>query len=220
MRDWVSNLQDTYYILGSALGPHPYPTIVRDFQKIIGIEARQQILDKIGKLPNELVACVGGGSNAIGLFYEFLEDRDIKMTGVEAGGKGIKLGEHAARFAGGRIGVLQGTKSYLLQDEYGQVANTHSISAGLDYPSIGPEHAYLHDIGKVNYTSASDDEAIKAACELSRLEGIIPALESAHAIAYAIRTAPKLPKDYNMLIGLSGRGDKDVETLSKYLEKK
>ena len=146
MRDWVSNLQDTYYILGSALGPHPYPTIVRDFQKIIGIEARQQILDKIGKLPNELVACVGGGSNAIGLFYEFLEDRDIKMTGVEAGGKGIKLGEHAARFAGGRIGVLQGTKSYLLQDEYGQVANTHSISAGLDYPSIGPEHAYLHDI--------------------------------------------------------------------------
>lgn len=220
MRDWVSNLQDTYYILGSALGPHPYPTIVRDFQKIIGIEARQQILDKIGKLPNELVACVGGGSNAIGLFYEFLEDRDIKMTGVEAGGKGIKLGEHAARFAGGRIGVLQGTKSYLLQDEYGQVANTHSISAGLDYPSIGPEHAYLHDIGKVNYTSASDDEAIKAAFELSRLEGIIPALESAHAIAYAIRTAPKLPKDYNMLIGLSGRGDKDVETLSKYLEKK
>jgi tryptophan synthase beta chain len=218
MRDWVSNLQNTYYILGSALGPHPYPTIVRDFQKIIGIEARQQILDKIGKLPNELVVCVGGGSNAIGLFYAFLDDRDIKMTGVEAGGKGIKLGEHAARFAGGRIGVLQGTKSYLLQDEYGQVSDTHSISAGLDYPSVGPEHAYLHDIGKVNYTNASDDEAVKAAFELSRLEGIIPALESAHAIAYAIAAAPKLPKDYNMLIGLSGRGDKDVETLSKYLE--
>jgi tryptophan synthase beta chain len=218
MRDWVSNLQNTYYILGSALGPHPYPTIVRDFQKIIGIEARQQILDKIGKLPNELVACVGGGSNAIGLFYAFLDDRNIKMTGVEAGGKGMKLGEHAARFASGRIGVLQGTKSYLLQDEYGQVSDTHSISAGLDYPSVGPEHAYLHDIGKVNYTYASDDEAVKAAFELSRLEGIIPALESAHAIAYAIAAAPKLPKDYNMLIGLSGRGDKDVETLSKYLE--
>ncbi len=220
MRNWVSNLQDTYYVLGSALGPHPYPTIVRDFQKIIGIEARQQILDRIGKLPNELVACVGGGSNAIGLFYAFLEDRDIKMTGVEAGGKGMKLGEHAARFAGGRIGVIQGTKSYLLQDEYGQVANTHSISAGLDYPSVGPEHANLHDIGRAHYTNASDDEAIEAAFELARLEGIIPALESAHAIAYAIRTAPKLSKDYNMLIGLSGRGDKDVETLSKYLEKK
>ncbi len=220
MRNWVSNLQDTYYVLGSALGPHPYPTIVRDFQKIIGIEARQQILDRICKLPNELVACVGGGSTAIGLFYAFLEDRDIKMTGVEAGGKGMKLGEHAARFAGGRIGVIQGTKSYLLQDEYGQVANTHSISAGLDYPSVGPEHANLHDIGRAHYTNASDDEAIEAAFELARLEGIIPALESAHAIAYAIRTAPKLSKDYNMLIGLSGRGDKDVETLSKYLEKK
>ena len=220
MRNWVSCLQDTYYVLGSALGPHPYPTIVRDFQKIIGIEARQQILTKIGKLPDELVACIGGGSNAIGLFYPFLEDGEIKMTGVEAGGYGIKLGEHAARFLGGRPGVLQGTKSYLLQDEHGQVVNTHSISAGLDYPSIGPEHAYLHDIGRVNYTSASDEEAINAAFKLAALEGIIPALESAHAIAYAICNAPKLPKNYNMLIGLSGRGDKDVETLSKHLEKK
>lgn len=220
MRNWVSNLQNTYYVLGSALGPHPYPTIVRDFQKIIGIEARQQILDKIGKLPDELVACVGGGSNAIGLFYAFLEDKAIKMTGVEAGGRGMKLGEHASRFVAGRIGVLQGTKSYLLQDEYGQVANTHSVSAGLDYPSVGPEHSYLHDIGRVHYTNANDDEAIKAAFELARLEGIIPALESAHAIAYAIKAAPKLSKDYNMLIGLSGRGDKDVENLSKYLETK
>ncbi len=219
MRDWVCNLSNTYYVLGSALGPHPYPTIVRDFQRIIGIEARQQILDRIGKLPNELVACVGGGSNAIGLFYEFLEDKDVKMTGVEAGGYGMKLGEHASRFSGGRVGVLQGSKSYLLQNEYGQVANTHSISAGLDYPSIGPEHSYLHDIKRVKYTNASDSEAIKAAFELARLEGIIPALESAHAIAYAIKVAPKLPKDYIMLIGLSGRGDKDVDTLSKYLEK-
>jgi tryptophan synthase beta chain len=217
MRDWVAHVQDTYYVLGSALGPHPYPTIVRDFQRIIGIEARRQIIELIAKLPDELVACVGGGSNAIGLLHPFLDDAAVKMTGVEGGGVGDTLGQHAARFLSGRVGVLQGTKSYLLQDAQGQVANTHSISAGLDYPSIGPEHAYLHDIKRVAYTSACDNEAIHAAFLLARVEGIIPALESAHAIAYAIRTAPTLPKDYQMLIGLSGRGDKDVETLSHYL---
>ena len=217
MRDWVTNVKDTYYVLGSALGPHPYPTIVRDFQKVIGIESRRQIIELIGKLPDELVACVGGGSNSIGLFYPFLNDLSVKMTGVEAGGTGDALGQHAARFLNGRIGVLQGTKSFLLQDDQGQVANTHSISAGLDYPSVGPEHAFLHDIKRANYTSARDDDAINAAFLLARVEGIIPALESAHAIAYAIKHAPNLPKDYHMLIGLSGRGDKDVETLSQYL---
>ncbi|MDF1758015.1 MAG: tryptophan synthase subunit beta [Legionellaceae bacterium] len=216
MRDWVTSVNNTYYVLGSALGPHPYPTIVRDFQRIIGIEARRQIIDLIGKIPNELVACVGGGSNAIGLFHPFLDD-EVKMTGVEAGGVGDNLGQHAARFSGGRLGVLQGSMSYLLQDKHGQVANTHSISAGLDYPSVGPEHAHLHDINRVQYTRASDDEAIKAAFMLARVEGIVPALESAHAIAYAIQTAPTHPKDYHLLVGLSGRGDKDVETLSHYL---
>lgn len=219
MRDWVAHVKDTYYVLGSALGPHPYPTIVRDFQRIIGLESRQQIMDLIGKLPDELVACVGGGSNAIGLFHPFLSDTAVKITGVEAGGSGDALGQHAARFLNGRAGVLQGTKSYLLQDEQGQVANTHSISAGLDYPSVGPEHAFLHDINRVNYTHARDEEAIKAAFLLAQVEGIIPALESAHAIAYAIRCAPNLPTDYHMLINLSGRGDKDVETLSHFLEK-
>lgn len=217
MRDWVSHINDTYYVLGSALGPHPYPMMVRDFQRVIGVEAKAQIMDAIGRLPNELVACVGGGSNAIGLFHPFLDDLSVKMTGVEAGGTGLALGQHAARFAGGREGVLQGTKSYLLQDEFGQVAPTHSISAGLDYPSVGPEHAYLHDTGRAQYTHASDAEAIDAAFLLAKLEGIIPALESSHALAYAIRTAGSLPKDYVMLVGLSGRGDKDVETLSHYL---
>lgn len=220
MRDWVSNIRDTYYILGSALGPHPYPTIVRDFQKIIGIEAKKQILKKLGVLPNELVACVGGGSNSIGLFYPFLEDLSVKMTGIEAGGISLNPGEHASRFNGGKVGVLQGTKSYLLQDKYGNVNNTHSISAGLDYPTIGPEHAYLHDIKRVQYHYATDQEALNAAFTLAKLEGIIPALESAHAIAYALKTAPLLPKDYIMLICLSGRGDKDVETLAKYLKDK
>ena len=217
MRDWVTHVNDSYYVLGSALGPHPYPMIVRDFQTVIGREARSQILETIGRLPDELVACVGGGSNAIGLFHPFLNDQQVKMTGVEAGGTGLVLGQHAARFATGRTGVLQGTKSYLLQDEAGQVAATHSISAGLDYPSVGPEHAYLHDIQRAQYTHASDQEAIDAAFLLAKLEGIIPALESSHAIAYAIKTAGQLPKDYIMLIGLSGRGDKDVETLSQYL---
>jgi tryptophan synthase beta chain len=217
MREWVTSIKDTYYVLGSALGPHPYPTIVRDFQRVIGVEARRQIIHLIGALPDELVACVGGGSNAIGLFHPFLEDLSVKMTGVEAGGTGDALGQHAARFLNGRIGVLQGTKSYLLQDRDGQVANTHSISAGLDYPSVGPEHAFLHDIKRAEYTCARDDEAIHAAFLLARLEGIIPALESAHAIAYAIRRAPDLPKDYRMLLNLSGRGDKDVETLKQEL---
>lgn len=220
MRDWVTNVKDSYYVLGSALGPHPYPTIVRDFQKVIGIEARKQIFEKLGQLPDELVACVGGGSNSIGLFYPFLQDNAVKMTGVEAGGVGLKLGEHAARFAGGQPGVLQGTKSYLLQDHHGNVSHTHSISAGLDYPSVGPEHAYLHDTGRVQYTYATDHEALNAAFTLAKLEGIIPALESAHAIAYAIKVAPQMPNDYVMLVGLSGRGDKDVETLAKSLEDK
>ena len=217
MRDWVSHVNDAYYVLGSALGPHPYPMMVRDFQRVIGLEARTQIQTALGRLPDELVACVGGGSNAIGLFHPFLQDTAVKLTGVEAGGTGLALGQHAARFAGGREGVLQGTKSYLLQDDFGQVAATHSISAGLDYPSVGPEHAWLHDEGRAHYTHASDQEAIDAAFLLARQEGIIPALESAHAIAYAIRTAPRLPKDDVMLVGLSGRGDKDVETLSQYL---
>lgn len=218
MRDWISNIQESHYVLGSALGPHPYPTMVRDFQRVIGCEAKAQIQTLIGRLPNELVACIGGGSNAIGLFHPFLEDTQVKMTGVEAGGSAIMLGKHAARFAGGRPGVLQGTKSYLLQDADGQVALTHSISAGLDYPSVGPEHAYLHDSQRVHYTHASDEEAVNAALLLAKLEGIIPALESAHAIAYVIREAKSLPKDYILLVNLSGRGDKDVETLSKFLE--
>ncbi len=218
MRDWVAHVRESYYVLGSALGPHPYPTIVRDFQRVIGIEARRQMVELTGGLPDELVACVGGGSNAMGLFHPFLGDTCVNMTGVEAGGVGDALGQHAARFSGGRLGVLQGTKSYLLQDTEGQVANTHSVSAGLDYPSVGPEHAYLHDIKRVEYTSVRDKEAIDAAFLLAKVEGIIPALESAHAIGYAIRTAPTLPKNYQMLVNLSGRGDKDVETLSHYLE--
>lgn len=217
LRDWVSHISDSYYVLGSALGPHPYPMMVRDFQHVIGLETKSQIQTAIGCLPDELVACVGGGSNAIGLFHPFIKDETVRMTGVEAGGFGLALGQHAARFSGGREGVLQGTKSYVLQDEYGQIANTHSISAGLDYPSVGPEHAYLHDIGRAQYTHVSDKEAINAAFLLAKLEGIIPALESAHAIAYVIRAAGALPNHQVMLVGLSGRGDKDVETLSQYL---
>lgn len=218
MRNWVSNLHNTYYVLGSALGPHPYPTIVRDFQKVIGIEAKRQIVEKIGNLPNELVACVGGGSNAIGLFYDFLNEKNIKMTGVEAGGKSMTLGEHAARFSGGKPGVLQGTKTYILQNEQGQIANTHSISAGLDYPGVGPEHAALHDLGRVQYTHAKDQEALNAAFLLAKTEGILPALESAHALAYVIKQAPLLPKEYVLLVGLSGRGDKDLETFTQYYQ--
>jgi len=214
LRDWVTNVDTTYYLLGSALGPHPYPLMVRDFQSVIGREARNQIIDQEGRLPDALVACVGGGSNAIGLFHPFLND-EVRMIGVEAGGRGETLGEHAARFMNdGRVGVLQGTKSYLLQDEYGQIALTHSISAGLDYASVGPEHAYLHDAKRVEYVSASDDEALQAFKMLSETEGIIPALESSHAIAYGCKLAAEMTRSEIMIISLSGRGDKDVNTVA------
>lgn len=216
LRDWVTNVADTYYLLGSALGPHPYPLMVRDFQSVIGRETRAQILETEGRLPDCLVACVGGGSNSIGLFHAFLDDESVRMTGVEAGGRGNQLGEHAARFnanGGGRPGVLQGTMSYVLQDERGQIATTHSVSAGLDYPSIGPEHAFLHDEGRVEYTSVSDEEALTAFELLSRLEGIIPALESAHAVAHAVKVANEMKSDQILVVNLSGRGDKDVDTV-------
>src|SRR5215510_8528535 len=208
MRDWVTNVRTTYYMLGSVLGPHPYPAMVRDFQSVIGRETRAQILEKEGQIPDVLVACVGGGSNSIGLFYDFMQDKHVRMIGVEAGGRSPVLGNHAARFAGGRPGVLHGTFSYILQDEDGQIVPTHSVSAGLDYPSVGPEHATLHDTGRVEYTSINDDEALDAFSELSHLEGIIPALESAHAVAQAKKL--KLPKDKIAVVNLSGRGDKDV----------
>src|SRR2546421_3976264 len=217
LRDWVTNVADTYYLLGSALGPHPYPRMVRDFQSVIGREARAQILEREARLPDVLVACVGGGSNSIGLFHPFLADEQVRMIGVEAGGRGRELGEHAARFntgGGGRPGVLQGTLSYVLQDERGQIAATHSVSAGLDYPSIGPEHAFLHDAGRVQYVSASDADALAAFHTLSELEGIIPALESAHAVAHALRVAHELANDQIMIVNLSGRGDKDVQTVA------
>lgn len=215
LRDWVTNIGTTYYLLGSALGPHPYPLMVRDFQSVIGREARTQILEREGRLPDALVACVGGGSNAIGLFYEFLND-DVRMIGVEAGGTGSALGKHAARFMdGGSVGVLQGTKSYLLQDSDGQIAGTHSISAGLDYASIGPEHAFLHDAGRVEYVSVSDDEALDAFRFLAKTEGIIPALESSHAIAHVQKIAPEMPGDSIIVVNLSGRGDKDVNTVAE-----
>jgi tryptophan synthase beta chain len=217
LRDWVTNISTTYYLLGSALGPHPYPLMVRDFQSVIGRETREQIINAEDRLPDYLVACVGGGSNSIGLFQEFLKD-DIKMIGVEAGGVGGELGQHAARFMdGGSVGVLQGTKSYLLQDKSGQIAATHSISAGLDYASIGPEHAYLHDVGRVEYVSVSDDEALEAFQLLSRTEGIIPALESSHGIAHTVKVAPDLPRDSIIVVNLSGRGDKDVNTVAELL---
>jgi tryptophan synthase beta chain len=221
LRDWVTNIADTYYLLGSALGPHPYPLMVRDFQRVIGDEAREQILEAEGRLPDCLVACVGGGSNSIGLFYPFLADESVRMIGVEAGGTGGELGQHAARFnakGGGRPGVLQGTMSYVLQDERGQIATTHSISAGLDYPSIGPEHAFLHDAGRVEYTSVSDDEALEAFQTLSKLEGIIPALESAHAVAHALKVASEMKSDQVLIVNLSGRGDKDVDTVRESLK--
>ena len=218
MRDWVTNVSNTHYLLGSVLGAHPYPWMVRDFQSVIGRETRRQILEAEGRLPDLLVACVGGGSNSIGLFYEFLSESGIRMIGVEAGGRSLELGEHAARFAGGRKGVLQGTLSYLLQDENGQIAGTHSISAGLDYPSIGPEHAFLHDAERVHYTSISDKQALEAFRLLSRLEGIIPALESAHAVAEVMRLGPKLEKDSIVVINLSGRGDKDVNQVADMQE--
>ena len=215
LRDWVTNVGDTHYLLGSVLGPHPYPLMVREFQSVIGIEARAQCLEQTGRLPDLLVACVGGGSNSIGLFHPFLEHHSVRMIGVEAGGAGNSPGQHAARFnaaGGGRPGVLQGTLSYVLQDERGQIAGTHSISAGLDYPSIGPEHAALHDSGRVKYVSATDDEALSAFKTLAKLEGIIPALESAHAIAHAIKEANS-NSEQTIIVNLSGRGDKDVSTI-------
>lgn len=221
LRDWVTNVDSTYYLLGSALGPHPYPLMVRDFQSIIGREAREQITEKEGRLPDLLMACVGGGSNAIGLFHDFLNDRSVKMVGVEAGGRSMELGEHAARFAGdSAVGILQGTKSYLLQDAHGQIGATHSVSAGLDYASVGPEHAFLHDHRRVEYTSVSDEEALSAFQLLSETEGIIPALESAHAIAQVVRSAPEMPRDSIIVVNLSGRGDKDVHTVAEVLKHK
>jgi tryptophan synthase beta chain len=220
LRDWVTNVETTQYLLGSALGPHPYPVMVRDFQSVIGKEARKQILAKEGKLPDCLIACVGGGSNSIGLFHPFLKDETVKMIGVEAGGKGNFLGEHAARFnseSGNKVGVLQGTKSYLLQNPNGQISLTHSISAGLDYASIGPEHAYLHDIGRVEYASANDEEALEAFQKLSQTEGIIPALETSHGIAHALKVAKEMTKDQILIVNLSGRGDKDVNTVADQL---
>jgi len=210
MRDWVTNVQNTYYLMGSVLGPHPYPLMVRDFQRVIGQETRQQILAELGRLPEVLVACVGGGSNSIGLFYDFLADGEVKMVGVEAGGRSLRLGDHAARFAGGKPGVLHGTYTYVLQTEDGQIANTHSVSAGLDYPAVGPEHAALYRQGRVEYTQVSDAEALEAARALSHLEGIIPALEPAHALAEVIKRAPKMRREDIVVINLSGRGDKDL----------
>ncbi len=223
MRDWVTNVRTTYYILGSALGAHPYPTMVRDFHRVIGREAKAQMLEREGRLPTAIIACVGGGSNAIGAFYEFLQDENVDLIGVEAGGRGTALGEHAARFqkvGGGTPGVLQGTYSYVLQDEAGQVSLTHSVSAGLDYASVGPEHAMLHDSGRASYVSCSDDAALKATVTLSRTEGIVPALESAHAVAEAIRLAPTMTKTAVLMVNLSGRGDKDMGILARELDLK
>ncbi len=215
MRDWITNVANTHYVLGTVFGPHPFPMMVRDFQSVIGREAKKQITKLEGRLPDCLVACVGGGSNAMGLFYEFLDEPSIKMYGVEAGGLGIEQGKHAARFAGGSLGVLQGSKTYILQDNDGQIELTHSVSAGLDYAAVGPEHAFYHDSGRIEYTYAIDEEAMEAFDLLSRLEGIIPALESAHAVAYCLKLAPTLGKDKVIICNLSGRGDKDVMQVAK-----
>ncbi len=218
MRDWVTNVDTTYYLLGSALGAHPYPVMVRDFHRCIGDESRVQLLERVGRLPDMAIACVGGGSNAIGLFHAFIHDPGVKLVGVEAGGKGKKTGEHAARFSGGAPGVLHGAYSYLLQDEDGQVALTHSVSAGLDYALIGPEHAHLHDIGRAEYVDCDDATALKAALDLSTMEGLIPALESAHAVAEALVRAPQMAKDQIILVNLSGRGDKDIDIYRENLK--
>ncbi|WP_027340080.1 tryptophan synthase subunit beta [Halonatronum saccharophilum] len=214
LRNWVERSEDTFYLLGSAVGPHPYPTMVRDFQTVIGEEAREQILEAEGRLPDYLVACVGGGSNAIGLFYPFIEDKDVKMVGVEAAGQGVDTDKHAATFTKGKKGIIHGYKSYVLQDEGGQIMPVHSISAGLDYPGVGPEHSHLKDIGRASYEAVTDDEAVEAFKLLSKAEGIIPALESSHAIAYVEKLAPKLDKDQIIVMNLSGRGDKDVYTVA------
>jgi len=218
MRDWVTNVRTTHYLLGSVLGAHPYPTMVRDFHKVTGREARKQILKAEGKLPKAIIACVGGGSNSIGIFYDFIKDKKVQLIGVEAGGRSRRLGDHAARFQGGAPGVLQGTYSYVLQDEAGQISATHSISAGLDYPSIGPEHAWLKDTGRAQYVSANDQEALEACTVLARMEGIIPAMESAHAVAEAIKRAPRMKKSDVMIVNVSGRGDKDIGILRENLK--
>lgn len=218
IRDWVTRIEDTFYVMGSVVGPHPYPTIVREFQKVIGEEARVQILEKEGRLPDYVIACVGGGSNAMGIFHPFYHDKEVKLIGVEAAGLGLETGKHAATMAKGSVGVLHGMKTLLLQDSEGQVMPVHSISAGLDYPGVGPEHAYYKEIGRAEYVAVTDREAVEAFVELSRTEGIIPALESAHAVAHALKLVPQLPKDKIVIVNLSGRGDKDVETIASLSE--
>jgi tryptophan synthase beta chain len=218
LRDWITNVRTTYYLIGSVAGPHPYPMMVRDFQQVIGLETKKQILKKEGRLPDYLLACVGGGSNAIGLFYPFLRYRKVKMIGVEAAGKGIRTGKHSASIGAGKVGVLHGNKTYLLQDPNGQIHHAHSIAAGLDYPGVGPEHSYLHDIKRVTYVSVTDDEALRGFEALSLTEGIIPALESAHAVAYGMKLAPKLRKNEIVVINLSGRGDKDINTIAQAMD--
>lgn len=218
IRDWVTRVEDTFYVIGSVVGPHPYPTIVREFQKVIGEEARAQILEKEGRLPDYVIACVGGGSNAMGIFHPFYHDKDVKLVGVEAAGLGLESGKHAAKMARGSVGVLHGMKTLLLQDEEGQIMPVHSISAGLDYPGVGPEHAYYKEIGRAQYVAVTDGEAVDAFIKLSRIEGIIPALESAHAVAYAMKLASQLSKDKIVIVNLSGRGDKDVETVASLPE--
>jgi len=217
LRDWATNVRDTHYLLGSAVGPHPYPMIVRDFQSVIGREARRQILEREGRLPDLVVACVGGGSNAIGTFHPFIKDAGVRLVGVEAGGEGLETGRHAASLVAGSPGILHGMHSYILQDEYGQVMTTHSVSAGLDYPGVGPEHAYLKDVGRVEYVAVNDREALDAFITLARLEGILPALEPAHAIAYAIKVAPTMSSDEVIVVTLSGRGDKDLDIVRRRL---
>lgn len=217
MRQWTANVNDTYYVLGSVMGPHPYPQMVRDFQSVIGKEVKAQMLEKEGRLPDIVMACVGGGSNAMGLFYDFIPDKQVQLIGVEAAGRGVNTAETAATIARGSLGIFHGMKSYFLQDDYGQIAPVYSISAGLDYPGIGPEHAMLYDTGRAQYVSATDDEAVEAFSYLSRTEGIIPAIESAHAIAYAQKLAPKMPKDKIIVVNVSGRGDKDVAAIARYM---
>ena len=220
IRDWVTNADTTYYIIGSAVGPHPYPSMVRDFQRVIGDEVREQILEMEGRLPDHLLACVGGGSNAIGIFYPFIEEEQVKMTGVEAAGKGVETGEHAATLTAGSLGVLHGSRSYLLQDDYGQVIPAYSLSAGLDYPGVGPQHSYFMETGRIEYVSVTDEEAVEAFFLLSRLEGIIPALESSHALAHAAKLAPSLSADSLLVINLSGRGDKDMYSINSFMERR
>jgi tryptophan synthase beta chain len=215
MRDWVTNIENTFYIIGTVAGPHPYPMMVRDFQSVIGREARVQMMEMAGRQPDAILACVGGGSNAMGIFYPYIEEKNVRLVGVEAAGRGLETGKHAATLTAGRPGVLHGNRTYLLQDDNGQIIETHSISAGLDYPGVGPEHAWLKDIGRAEYVSATDDEALQAFHDLCRLEGIIPALESSHALAYAAKMAPRLPKEQILLVNLSGRGDKDMHTVAE-----